>query len=100
MLLCLKRNTLRYVVIMGSHEWCFRSKHFRDVLGAAGAENLYISLRPARFMVCNSPRLSGWGWRGNFKVGEGEFCEGGGLQVSGGNESNSSIECAASGKSI
>lgn len=38
-----RRDTSRFSVIMESREWCFRSKHFRDVLGAAGAENLYIS---------------------------------------------------------
>ena len=68
---------------MESCEWCFRSKHFRDVLGAAGAENLYISLRLVRFIACISPRLCGWGWRENFKVGELEHSEGGVLQVSG-----------------
>jgi len=38
-----RQDTLRFSVIMESREWRFRSKHFRDVLGAAGTENLYIS---------------------------------------------------------
>lgn len=78
-----KLDISRFSVIMESLEWCFRSKHIRDVLVAAGAENLYISLRLVRFIVCIYPRLSGWGWRENFKVGEGELSEGGVSQVSG-----------------
>ena len=66
-----RRDTLRFSVIMESREWCFRSKHFRDILEAGGAGNLYISLRLVRFIACISPRLCGWGWRENFQVGEG-----------------------------
>jgi hypothetical protein len=77
------RDTVRFSAIMKSPEWCFRSTHFRGVSGAGGAQNLYISLRLVRFIACISLRLRGWGWRENFKVGEGELSEGGVLQVSG-----------------